>query len=369
MKFTSLILLAGIGFGYNAVAERDNPLNYIAAIVNETIITRGQVERFAGPAIEPLLRTYQQADVLNQKVREVLSEGLEQLVENQLILDDFKSGGAKVPDAMVDDEIKERIRQHWHDRATLTKELNAYGKTYDDFRQQVRDEMIINFMRHKNVASAIIISPQKIEQYYATNMHQFQLGNQVKLRMIVLNCSAGSPVAEVKKMAQEISLKLDEGVAFSELATLYSEGSQNKEGGDLGWREESKLSKGFVDVASRLKPRQHSGVFGYATEPNSVTYWMYEYNKTGQLIAARKFSDSNGLIEEKKYENLSAENEPPLLPQDFRLIFLEDRRSARTESLAEVRDKIEKDLLVQERERLRKKWVERLRSKAFVRFY
>jgi len=348
------------------------PGNYVAAIVNETIITRGQVEDFASRAVEPLFQIYRNPDVLEQKIRDVLSEGLEQLIENQLILDDFKTGGAKVPDAVVEDEIKERIRLRYPDGATLTKELQARGMTKEALRQQVREEIILNFMRHKNVASEILISPQKIERYYATNLHQFRLGNQLKLRMIVLKCSADAPVEEVRKLAVEIALKISEGASFSEMAGIYSEGSAGKEGGDLGWREESKTTKGLVDVAADLKAGQNSPVLGFAWEAND-TYWMYQYDKAGQLKLARKYIDKAGtdqkLLEERKYITLASDSEIPAPPQEFRLMLIEDKRAARTESLADVRDRIEKELLSQEKERLRKKWVGRLRAKAFVRLF
>src|SRR5205823_5469918 len=115
-------------------------------------------------AIKPLLRTYQSPDVLDQKVTELRREILEQLVENQLILDDFKTNGVKVLDAIVDDEIKDRLRREGRTRADLIRDLNAENKGYEKYRKQVREEMILNFMKHKNIASAILISPQKIER-------------------------------------------------------------------------------------------------------------------------------------------------------------------------------------------------------------
>lgn len=371
-----MILLAAMGFSSSICAEvklKNYPGNYVAAIVNETIITRGQVEEFTVRAIEPLFRIYEKQDDLDKKVIEVFTEGLEELVENRLILDDFKTGGARVPDAMVDDEIKDQIRQHWRNRAGLIHDLQKDGKTYETYRDQIRERMILDFMRHKNVASAILISPQKIESYYATNLHHFQLGNQVKLRMIVLKCSADAPLDEVRKLALEISNKIDAGASFSEMATIYSEGSEQKQGGDLGWLEESKISKGFADAAAALKPGQHSAVLGFAKETNDM-YWIYQYNRTGQLTLGRRYSDKVGLdknemLEEKKFETPIADSSLPTSPQEFRLMLVEDKRIARTESLPEVREKIEKELVNQERERLRKKWIEHLRAKAFVRYY
>src|SRR5260221_14285341 len=69
--FYILLAVAGIGLSFSASADLGSPRNYIAAIVNETIITRGQVESYARSAIEPLLRTYQQPEILNQKLNEV----------------------------------------------------------------------------------------------------------------------------------------------------------------------------------------------------------------------------------------------------------------------------------------------------------
>jgi hypothetical protein len=47
----------------------------------------------------------------------------------------------------------------------------------------------------------------------------------------------------------------------------------------------------------------------------------------------------------------------------------EDRQNAHVRSIEEVRDEIEKELIIDERKRLKKKWIERLRSKSFVRYF
>jgi len=340
-------------------------------MVNETVITSGQVDDLAMDAARPLLRTFHDPAVIQQKYAALRSEILEQLIENQLILDEFKTGGAKVPEAWVDDEIKDRIRQRYHDQATLTRELNAKGLTRDKLREQIREDIILNIMRHKNIGSAILISPQKIERYYQTNLTQFQLGNQIKLRMIVLKCNSDEPLEEVRKRAREITGKLDEGASFSEMAAIYSEGSEQKQGGDLGWMEDSKTTKGLADVAAGLRPGQHSSLIGFARDTNDI-YWMYSYNKAGLVSLARKYSDKigmNEMIEEKKFDPAIEDTALSVAPQEFRLIMLADRRVARTETLAEVRDRIEKELQSKERERLRKRWVDRLRAKAFVRYF
>src|SRR5687767_8899643 len=142
-------------------------VDYIAAIVNDSVITYREVEEYTAQAYELLRRTYQsQPDVFKERMNQTMQDGLEQLLEKQLILDEFKTMGGRLPDTVIEDEIRERIRQRWGDRATLTRNLKAQGITFETFRQRIHDEIVLEFMRRKNVSSAIIISPAKIEQYY-----------------------------------------------------------------------------------------------------------------------------------------------------------------------------------------------------------
>ena len=74
------------------------------------------------------------------------------------------------------------------------------------------------------------------------------------------------------------------------------------------------------------------------------------------------------MTEERRFEDAaSSTNLPP--PVEFYLVLVEDRRPERFKTITEVRDQIEKDLLAQERTRLEKQWVEKLRKKTFVRVF
>lgn len=368
MKWIWIILLPGLVFCPGATAEPELK-NGIAAIVNDAVITFQEVEDYTGQAMDLLQRTYyNQPEVFNQKRMETMSRGLEDLVVKELVLHDFKSSGGSLPESVIDDEVKDRIRQRFGDRATLTKTLKAQGITTETFRQRVHNEIVVTYMRQKNVSSAILISPQKIERYYSTNVTEYQLGDQVKLRMIVLNRPVGGSVDEAKSLAGEILVKVNEGASFADMASIYSEGSQRKEGGDWGWRQASQLNKGLAEVAFALKPGDHSGVLALAKDANE-SYWIYQYNKEGQITAARKYTDRDVFVEEKKIENGANDANGLPSPQEFYLMLVEDRRVSHVKPLPEVRDEIEKELILMERERLQKKWVGRLKAKSFIRYF
>lgn len=364
MRLTCLTVAVWLGF---CTLGRAGLPNGVAAVVNDSIITFQEVEDHVAVPLDALKRTHaNNFSHYNQKRIETMNSGLEDLVVKQLILDDFKAGGIPVPDSLIEDEIRDRIRKRFGDRVTLTKTLQAQGITYETFRQRVADDMVLQYMRQKNVSQAVVISPKKIELYYTNNLSKFRLEDQVKLRMIVLNsASSGSP-EETKKLAREIIAKLDEGAAFPEMATIYSEGSQRAEGGDWGWRERSYLRRGLSDIAFNLNPGQRSALVGLGKAEDDG-YMIYLYDKAGQLAVLRKYSAKETLVEEKKLTSEEATN--PGEVSEFYMMLVEDKRLAHVRPLEQVRDEIEKELIVQERGRLQKQWVERLRAKAFVRYF
>jgi parvulin-like peptidyl-prolyl isomerase len=151
MRFFRFILPLAAVFCFGARA-RAEMAEGIKAIVNDTVITYAQVADYTAPAIDTLRREYaDQPDVFQQKLNEVLNDGLEQLIERQLILHDFDVQYSKLPDSVLDDWVQDSIRKRFGDRITLMKTLQAQGTTFEQYRQQIRDQNIVTYMRSKNV--------------------------------------------------------------------------------------------------------------------------------------------------------------------------------------------------------------------------
>jgi peptidyl-prolyl cis-trans isomerase SurA len=293
----------------------------ILAIVNNSVITREQVVDYVAPAIDALRQEYagqaDGADLFEQKASDVFNDGLEQLIERQLILHAYETSGyVPLPDSFVDELVGDRIRERYGNRITFMKTLQAEGMTYEQFRKDVRDQYIISAMRAKNVSQEIVISPYKIENYYLAHQDDFKVGDQIKLRMIVLNKSS-SDDQEPHRMAAEIVTQIKQGASFAQMASVYSQGSQRQQGGDWGWVERSVLRKELADVAFALPPGQMSDI----VETSQACY----------------------------------------------LMLVEQKRPAHVKPLSEVRDDIEATLRTQEQSRLEKQWIAGLKKKSFIR--
>jgi parvulin-like peptidyl-prolyl isomerase len=375
------MLITGAAIGSAQFCYADAvPVNGLEAVVHDSVVTHGEVQTMAQPAEQMLAREYRgQPELYQKKLSDARNDTLQQLVERQLILHDFKSSFDKpeqqaVLEKMInkdiDQEIAGEIRTRFGgNRLSFIQTLRAEGITLERHRQQLRDRMLVTWLRQKNISSEIIVSPHRVEAYYAAHREEFKMQEEVKLRMIVLNCSGDGGAARTEKLADEVLAKLKEGATFIEMATVYSEGSQRKQGGDLGWWELSRLNRGLADTAASLQAGQHSGVMSRSAGDD---YWVCQYSNGVATVGRHYVADTvlkkENLEEERRFDSAAAStNLPP--PTEFYMMLVEDKRPARYKTLLEVRQQIEKDLVTQEQKRLETQWIAKLKKKTFVRYF
>jgi parvulin-like peptidyl-prolyl isomerase len=294
-------------------------VNGIRAIVADTVITYQQVELLVARDADFLRRQYQNQPLEYQRrMNELLQKGLESLVQKEIVLHDFQNSGFNVPESIIDEIVQDRIKEKYSDRVQLTKQLQKEGMTFEQFRKQIRDELIYGEMYRKFVPETII-SPHKIEVYYQEHQGDFKVADEIKTRIIVLNKPADDTEGTTKKRALEIVSQLKNGASFAQMASVYSEGSTRSQGGDAGWQETSVVLKPLAEAVDKIKPGKYTDV-----------------------------------IE---------------TPTACFLVLLEDRRPAHVKPLREVQEDIEKTLKSQESTRLYKQWIDRITKKTFVRVF
>jgi peptidyl-prolyl cis-trans isomerase SurA len=366
MKFVSCLLAIGVLAG-GVVRGAAELVNGVRAVVDDSVITYQEVNSLDEQLAERLMSQYRSDPAtLDKKFNEMRRENLDSLVERQLILHEFKKAGYNLPESVIDDLVQENIRSKYRDRATATMTLQSQGLTYEKLRQRIKEQFIVQQMRLKNVSSEIIISPHKMESYYVAHRDEFKVEDEVKLRVIVLKPSEQTDAAATCQLAEEIRGRLQDGAPFTELASMYSQGSQRNQGGDWGWWERSQLTKGLADVAFSLPKGKCSQVFSRTFGDD---YWVYQY-EDGRPTVARHYGvdpDTNKqkIVEERRLEGVEPMAKLPP-PQEFYLLQVDDLRTAHFKPLNEVRDSIEKTLTSEERKRLENQWIERLKKKTFV---
>jgi parvulin-like peptidyl-prolyl isomerase len=297
-------------------------VNGVNAIVNDSVITFDQVESEISGMAETLAAEYRDdRPGFDKRLQQLRSDKIEELIAEQLILEDFKNSGFMLPDSFIEDAVQDRIRRDYYgDRARFTKTLQARGMTVEMYRKREREHIIVMEMRLERASTKkVLISPAKISTYYNEHQNDFKVSDQVHLRMISVPQPPNAEPGRAKRMAEEILRSIDEGVPFAEMASVYATENQRVEAGDRGWVDRSFLKPELANAAFSLKAGQHSKVI----ELDEACY----------------------------------------------LLQVEEVRKAHVRTIEEVRGEIEKTLRAAEQKRLEKKWVDRLRAKAFVRYF
>jgi peptidyl-prolyl cis-trans isomerase SurA len=289
----------------------------ISAIVNDKVITVGEVRDAAAQAVDILQREYaDQPALFDQNLNATLNDTLEHLIEDQLILHEFQTKYNPLPESLVDEWVADRIKEQFGNRITCIRTLQAQGITFEKYRQQIRDKTIVEQLWQQKLSDdKIIISPFKIETYYKLHQDEYKIGDQVQLRMIVINKISPDDAAAQEK-ANEVLGDLKKGSSFQQLASLYSQDPGEK-GND--WIETSMLRKELAEAVTALEPGQTSGV-----------------------------------IE---------------TPDDCYILQLEGKRPAHVQPLNDVRGSIETTLREAAQKDEKQRWIDSLKKKAFIRYF
>jgi peptidyl-prolyl cis-trans isomerase SurA len=313
-RFASLFLAV-----FASVSARADLVDGVKAVVNDKVITYGEIQDFAGASIDALRRQYpSDSPEYRQKFNDVITNSLELLIERQLILHDFEARGYRMPESYLDQLVDDRTRERFGDRMTLMKTLQGQGITSEQFRKSVQEQTIETFMRSKNVSQEIVVSPFQVEQYYAAHQADYKVEDQVKLRMIVLN-KTDFDDTNAPAQARDVLEKIKGGASFAEMARQFSQGSQASRGGDMDWVERSALRKELSDVAFSLKP-----------------------GATSEVIET---------------------------PESCYLLQVEEAKPAHVRPITEIREDIEKNLRAQKHQQLERQWIESLKKKTFIQIF
>jgi peptidyl-prolyl cis-trans isomerase SurA len=204
----------------------------------------------------------QQARQQNMSPAELAREKknlLRNLIDQQLLLAKGKQLGITGEDQLVErlDEI--RKQNHLDSMTALQQAVEAQGLSWQDFKQQIRQNIITQTVIRQKVAPTIRISPEEIQQYYDHHKKQFNRPEEVRLSEILIptpNPDNAAQVAAAKKKADAIEAKLKAGGDFAKLAKADSTGPTAAQGGDLGDFKKGQLAPELENATFPLKAGQ-----------------------------------------------------------------------------------------------------------------
>ncbi len=232
-------------------------LDHIVVVVNNDVITntmlnnrvadfRKQLELSQLVRIDP--------DTLKKQV-------LERMIRDTIQLQQAKQLGITVDDLMLNRVLEQLARSNNMSLEMFRDTIEKEGMNFTRFREQTRDEVIIQQLQQRMVASKINVSDREVQQYIERNELQNYSKISYHLRHILIATpeeAKAEDISKAKLKAESIYKKIQHGTQFEDLAIRESSGRNALKGGDLGERKASELPQLFIDAVKELNPGETS---------------------------------------------------------------------------------------------------------------
>ena len=239
-------------------SNQPQTLDRIVAVVNEGVITQYQLDSRTRAATAQLHRQKVQLpppDVLRRQV-------LDQMITERAQVQQAKEAGVRVEDNELSKALDRIAANQKVSTAQMRQTVEKDGMKWNDFREEIRDQMMIARIREREVDAKINISPGEVDNFLA-NQASAGSGEEVHLAHIVIRIPEGASPETLQKLrlkAVGIDEQAKAGKDFAQLAATYSESNDAMQGGDLGFRPIDSLPQVMSSAIANLKPGQVSDV-------------------------------------------------------------------------------------------------------------
>ena len=198
---------------------------------------------------------FQRKSMLIEKVRTLIVDSVKVSDQEAMAWYNWENASANIDFVMFDPS-------RYQDIAHSDEAIRLY---YDQHKETYKtDPMVkVQYLRFEPEAykSEIQLTSEEIEEYYNSNLSEFETPATVEARHILLKVNendSDEAVAKAKQKAMDIFKMSREGKDFAALAKQYSEGPAKKDGGYLGIFKRQDMVKPFSDKAFSMKPGEIS---------------------------------------------------------------------------------------------------------------
>ena len=243
-------------------AQEVQTLDGIAAVVNEEIITIGEVREAMAFEVTRLAQSYR-GEQLQEQISAVYKQTLSNLTDIQLQLARARQLQMSVSEDEINRHTDTLKEQNQISDEQLEQMLKSRGMTLETYRQQVREGLLVTKVVNAEVRSRLIIMDSELQEAYEARQDSYRIPGTLTVSHILFllpERASDDDVARRWVEAEGVMQAIRDGGDFAALARQYSEGPSAERGGLLGTFKADELLPGFDEATSSLRPGEVSGV-------------------------------------------------------------------------------------------------------------
>jgi len=240
-------------------------LDGVAAIVDDGVVLKSELTLRVAVVLDNMRMAQLEAPPEQQRalppVSMVEEQVLEQLILRQIQLQRAERFGIVVNDEMLNQALSTMSQDLGLTFESLPAALASEGIDYAMYRQDTREQMILDQLQQREVYSTIIISPREMDLCLGRSTTSLAEDVDYDISHILIGLPSDATQDEVdvaNAQVADLLARLDAGEEFSQLAVTFSDGQNALEGGALGWRKGYQLPTLFADVVIGMEPEEIS---------------------------------------------------------------------------------------------------------------
>ncbi|MET3131059.1 peptidyl-prolyl cis-trans isomerase SurA [Oxalobacteraceae bacterium GrIS 1.11] len=230
-------------------------IDSIAVVVNDDVITRNEL----AARIKTVERRMKAQNVPMPEKVDLQRQLLERMIVERAQMQLAKEMGVRVDDSTLDRAISRIAEQQKLTVQDLRNQMEKEGTTFVAFREEIREEIIMQRLREHEVDAKIQISDAEVDAYLAAEKAAASEQVEMNLSQIMIRVpdnASPEQIAARRTRADEVMRQLRTGADFAKMAGTYSDSADALKGGEIGWRNSDRLPPLFAEQLLKLKPGQ-----------------------------------------------------------------------------------------------------------------
>ena len=227
--------------------------DYIAAVVNQELVTAGEVQR----RVEGALAEARRRGARLPPEAELRRQVLDALIDERVIITNARESGLRVEEAEIDRAVQNIAAQNQISMEVLRQRLAAEGMDYARFRATLRDQIMIERMREREVYRRIQISDEEVDKILDEERARINAAAETNLAQILVTVPERADEATVAARRERVMAALARvrgGEAFDAVAREVSEDGNRARGGEIGLLPAARLPDVFIEATRLLRP-------------------------------------------------------------------------------------------------------------------
>ena len=227
--------------------------DYIIAVVNQELVTAAELEQ----RLERVRAEAAKSRTPLPPPQQLRQQVLDALIDERVQITNARETGNKVDEAEIDRAVGNVALQNQLTLPQLRQKLRQEGIEYSKFRNNVRDQIMVERVREREVMSRIKVSEAEIDAFLDKRRAAAGIASQLNIAQILVTVPEGANdavVSQRRARAEAAQARVRAGESFEAVAREISEDGNRADGGVIGLRPADRLPDVFVAAVRSLRP-------------------------------------------------------------------------------------------------------------------